>query len=53
MSVGSWMVPNFSAIQNTQPNLIIGWVFFHWFDRWWWRNTAPIYLMGGSGFDAI
>ncbi|UKO96874.1 ABC transporter substrate-binding protein [Nostoc sp. UHCC 0870] len=52
MSVGSWMMPNFSAIQNTQPDLIIGWVFPHRFYRWWWRNTAPIYLMGGSGFDA-
>ncbi|YAF96098.1 MAG: ABC transporter substrate-binding protein [Nodularia sp. CChRGM 3473] len=52
VSVGSWMVPNISAIRKAQPDLVIGWRFPHRFYRSLWREQTPIYLMSGSGYDA-
>lgn len=50
--VGSWIAPNLSAIRRLQPDLVIGWTFPHRFYRRWLGNSVPLYLMGGTGYEA-
>ena len=49
--VGSWLLPNFRAIRQARPDLILGWQFPHRVYRWWLTDIAPVYLMGGSGYE--
>lgn len=52
-NVGSWLWPQFGTIRQTRPDLIVGWRFPHRTYRLWLQNsTAPVYLMGGSGYEA-
>ncbi|MEO1297300.1 MAG: ABC transporter substrate-binding protein [Cyanobacteria bacterium J06636_16] len=51
IDVGSWLVPNFAAIRRAKPDLILGWQFPHRFYRWTLADIAPVYLMGGSGYE--
>lgn len=51
INVGSWLRPNFSAIRQAQPDLILGWQFPHRFYRWRLASIAPVYMMGGSGYE--
>ncbi|MEM6444991.1 MAG: ABC transporter substrate-binding protein [Cyanobacteria bacterium P01_D01_bin.123] len=50
-NVGSWLWPDTKAIQRVHPDLILGWRFPHRFCRRWLKNIAPVYLMGGSGYE--
>jgi len=50
LPVGSWLLPNFRAIRQLQPDLILGWQFPHRFYRRWLLDIAPTYFMGGSGY---
>ncbi|MEO1131344.1 MAG: ABC transporter substrate-binding protein [Cyanobacteria bacterium J06639_1] len=52
-NIGSWLLPTFSTIRQTRPDLIIGWRFPHCAYRPWLRKSiAPVYLMGSSGYEA-
>jgi iron complex transport system substrate-binding protein len=48
--VGSWMLPNLRAIQQLQPDLILGWVFPHRFYRPWLQKIAPTFFLSGNGY---
>lgn len=50
--VGSWIAPNWKAVQTLNPDLVLGWSFPHRFYRRWFGNVAPLYLMGGTGYEA-
>lgn len=50
VDVGSWVLPNYRAIQKACPDLILGWRFPHRFYEGWLAKIAPVYLMGGSGY---
>ncbi|NJL55941.1 MAG: hypothetical protein HC840_24705 [Leptolyngbyaceae cyanobacterium RM2_2_4] len=50
--VGSWLIPNWKAIHNLNPDLILGWSFPHRFYRRLFGDAAPLYLMGGTGYKA-
>ncbi|ESA37658.1 iron abc transporter substrate-binding protein [Leptolyngbya sp. Heron Island J] len=50
--VGSWIFPNWKAVRKLNPDLILGWSFPHRFYRKLFGNTAPLYLMGGTGYKA-
>ena len=51
IDVGSWLLPNVAAIRRATPDLILGWQFPHRFYRWRLADIAPVYLMGGSGYE--
>lgn len=50
--VGSWIAPNWQAVRKLKPDLVLGWSFPHRFYRKWLGNAAPLYLMGGNGYQS-
>lgn len=49
VDVGSWLLPNYRAIQQAHPDLVLGWQFPHRFYRRRLAKISPVYLMRGSG----
>jgi iron complex transport system substrate-binding protein len=50
--VGSWLWPSFKTLRSLQPDLILAWQFPHRFYQSRLAQIAPVYLMGGSGYEA-
>ena len=49
--VGPWLRPNFKKIRRLQPDLILGRQFPHRYYRRWLKAIAPVYLIGGCGYE--
>ncbi|PZD72611.1 Fe(3+)-citrate-binding protein YfmC [Acaryochloris thomasi RCC1774] len=51
MNAGSWIFPNWKAIRQSHPDLILGWHFPHRFYKQL-NRIAPLLLVEGAGYDA-